>query len=141
MSKSSSESGDENRIHLHVAKHIINEDAYIFRPEVLNTISIDDIVRISYVIDYSPYSSWSHDSPFVKIIKRDGADFLGTVLDINRIRNTNKYLLNIGEKVWFNTSNIIEISTNSKGGLDPLKTSIKLMRFALRASPLSLWVY
>ena len=81
MSKSSSEN-NENRIHLHVAKHIINEDAYIFRPEVLNTISIDDIVRISYVVDYSPYSSWSHDSPFVKIIKRDNTDFLGTVLDM-----------------------------------------------------------
>jgi hypothetical protein len=103
-----------NKIHLHSAKCVVNEHAYIYKPEVLHSIDIDSIVRISYIADCIPFSSWSHDAPFVRIIKKDNLDFLGKIIDFNRLKDTNKYLLNVGEKIWFNTDNIIEIISEPK---------------------------
>lgn len=102
----------DDKIYLHFAKCIINEDAYIYNNDVLNVIDVDSIVRISYVVDYSPIESWNHDAPFLKIVKKNDSEFLGIILDKNRIKNTNKYLLNIGEKVWLHKDNIIEILTD-----------------------------
>ncbi len=105
---------ENNKLHIHTAKQIINENTYIYKPEILSDLYINDIIRISYITYYNNLTSWNHDAPFLKIIAVEGDNFLGEIMDINRIKNTNKYILNIGEKIWFHKSNVIEVQTTEK---------------------------
>lgn len=104
----------DKKIYLHVAKLITNKSGYIYNNSVLQQLQINDIVRISYEIDFEQIAYWNHDSPYVKIINIVNDKVLGEIQDINRIGNTNNYPLNIGERVWFKLNNIIELLTTAE---------------------------
>jgi hypothetical protein len=98
---------DDPSIHLHIAKRILNEHCFIFKPEVLNIVNNNNIVRISFTID-TDEDIWTHDSPYVKIIQKKGEHLLGEILDIDR-QESDLYPLRVGENIWFKKENIIEI--------------------------------
>lgn len=101
-----------NILELYTAKCIIDNRCYIYKPEVLNYLAINDIVRISFTLDTEREDIWCHDSPYVKIIIIDSTNnIMGEVINIDR-QETNMYPINIGEKIWFSKSNIIEIPAN-----------------------------
>lgn len=104
----------DNIIELHTAKCIIDDRGYIYKPEVLNKLDINDIVRISFILDTEREDIWCHDSPHVKIhLIDDINNVMGEIVNIDR-QQTNMYPLNVGEKIWFTKSNIIGILANTQ---------------------------
>jgi hypothetical protein len=97
---------------LHEAERIIDDECSVLKKEALYDIQEGSTVRISIFFDEEPNEDlWTHDAPYVKILKIKGNDLLGEVLEKNkRFGYNHKYPLPIGEKVWFKRSNIIEIS-------------------------------
>lgn len=127
-----------NGFELHEAEMIIDKKCYIYKPEVVNIFKVGDIVRISFIVKPSnTLDYWRHDSPFVSIIdivenedEESEYHLLGKILDINR-QSTNKYPLNIGDNIWFNKQNIIEIHSvfgeNSSAELNEYKTQSRVL--------------
>lgn len=107
-----SSDNNESKIYLHIAKRIINQDAYIYKPDALELINTNHIVRISYELTCDEENMWRHDAPYVKISIITNNEILGEVQNINRIAD-NRYPLNIGDKIWFKHENIIEIFSES----------------------------
>ena len=104
----------DNIVDLHKAKCIIDNRGYIYNPEILNKLNINDIVRISFTLDTEREDTWCHDSPYVKInLIDDNENIMGEIVNIDR-QQTNMYPLNIGEKIWFVKNNIIEIPANKQ---------------------------
>jgi len=97
---------EDEMLTIHIAKHIITQNCRIYKPDVLSFITIGDIVRIS--IQLEDNYRWTHDSPYVKIIELEDNNILGEVYDLNR-QLVNLYPINIGDRIWFGTENIIEI--------------------------------
>lgn len=99
---------------IHRAKRIVNWCGFIYNNSVVGHIKVNDIVRISYHVEKEYFDMWSHDAPYVKILKiqdsEDGTICLGEVQDINR-QKANKYIIRSFEKIWFYLTNIIEIPT------------------------------
>lgn len=110
----SENSETEQIIYLHVAKIVTDKSGYIYNPDVLQMVQINDVVRISFEVDFEQITYWNHDSPYVKIINRTGDEFLGEIQNINRIVDTNSYPLGVGERIRFNVKNIIEIPGTSE---------------------------
>lgn len=122
-SNSNSDSDNEGRhkgLTLHVAKCIIDSHCYVYRSQVLNLIKEGTEVRISFTTN-SNQDMWTHDSPFVEILEiSPNGDILGEIIHINR-QETDMYPLDVGEKIWFNKKNIIEIPIDYK----PNKKEVK----------------
>jgi hypothetical protein len=112
---------DENKnkdIKLHKSKLITDWNGMIFHPDVVETIDIDYMVRISmYVSIHSRFSDWdiTSDSPYVKVVEiREGKDpnddlLLGQVQSIYRKELDDKYPVRTGDRITFKRENIIEI--------------------------------
>jgi hypothetical protein len=98
----------DEKIRLHIAKKIIDNHGFIYNPEILKLINVDSLVRISYYLNVSNPETWSFDAPYVRIIRTTKKNLLGEICDIGR-QITNMYPLNIGDKIWFDKTNIIEI--------------------------------
>lgn len=103
---------ENEKFSIHKAKIISNNLGNIYDKDVLKQLEIGNVVRISFIVLDNHFDDWTHDSPYLKIIKKNKNLYLGEVQNINRIKNTNKYPLPIGEKIWFNEENIIEIPNN-----------------------------
>jgi hypothetical protein len=104
----------DNIVDLHKAKCITDDRGYIYNPEVLNKLNVNDIVRISFILDTDREDIWCHDSPYVKIhLIDDINNVMGEIVNIDR-QQTNMYPLNVGEKIWFVKNNIIEIPANTQ---------------------------
>ncbi|MGL5935628.1 MAG: hypothetical protein ACRCZI_08385 [Cetobacterium sp.] len=103
------ESDDDQNLDIHEAKYITDQNGYVYDEKVLKLLKVDDVVRISYKahVDYK----WSHDSPYLKIIKISKDEVLGEILDIKRYVS-DMYPINIGDSIWFSKENIIEIPLN-----------------------------
>jgi hypothetical protein len=119
MSVTSVESLEQSLI-IHTAKNIINEQCYIYKTEVLHNLKPSIIVRIAY--------KWTHDSPYLKIIHIEDCinvnkNILGEIANINRL-DSNNYPLNVGDRIWFNPANIIEIPYGIYDGEIELKKYI-----------------
>lgn len=102
---------EEDKLCLHEAKFVTDDTGRIYDMMVLDTLEVDYIVRISFTAD-SDLTDWTHDSPYVQIkeLFPDGR-VRGIIYNYNR-QLTNKYPLNIGESIWFDVKNIIEIPLN-----------------------------
>jgi hypothetical protein len=98
----------DEKINIHIAKRIIDDNCIIYQDNVIDLIEVDDIVRISFELTYDNDIYWYHDAPYVKVIKIHSNKLLGEVQNINRMI-TSKYPLAIGERIWFSIENIIEI--------------------------------
>ncbi len=128
MSKESNlqqEAHSQEKIKLHKAKIIINSNGYIFKPEVLNELVLESVVRIFFTLKSPPLHLWSHDAPYVSIVEIKQDEILGEVLDLEKI-DCNRYPLACGERIWFNKNNIIEIplKQQSKNKEKKMKTYI-----------------
>ncbi len=111
------------KIKLHKAKKISDYYGTIYTNEVLDEIDVGDIVRISLVVeDHYLDDTWTHDSPYVLIIKKemlsidndnddDNEIFIGEIHSDKR-QLTDKYPISLGERVMFSKDNIIEIPEN-----------------------------
>ena len=112
MSSSSEEDMDvDSSIEFHEAKIIVDSRCFVYKTQVLNKLEVNDTVRISFTLE-SPLDTWAHDTPFVKILQiNPDTNILGEIMNINR-QETDKYPLNVGEKIWFKKNNIIEIVAN-----------------------------
>jgi len=114
MDAENSEMEVDNIVDLHTAKCITDDRGYIYKPEVLNKLNINDIVRISFTLDTERDDIWCHDAPYVKIIIIDDINnIMGEIINIGR-QQTNMYPLNVGEKIWFVNNNIIGIPANTQ---------------------------
>ncbi len=110
---------DYSKIHLHKAKKISDYYGNVYSLDVLNEIDVEDIVRISFIIeDHYLDDSWTHDSPYILIIKKDKSEdedtveiLVGEIYSHNR-QETDKYPISINERVLFSKNNIIEIPVN-----------------------------
>lgn len=114
-----------DKIQLHKAKHVIDHMCRIFDPSVLNLIKLNNVVRISFTID-SDSDKWTHDSPFVKVLHIKNDELYGEILDINK-QITDKYPLNVGEKIWFKKENIIEIGNLNQVTFDNILTNERVL--------------
>lgn len=108
-SESEKQRESHEMVELHKAKCVINEDGFIFNEDVLMEVCIGFVVRISMTLDDPPLNLWSHDAPYVEIVKSENGKLLGEVLDSDRDIDCNRYPIATGDKVWFELSNIIEI--------------------------------
>jgi hypothetical protein len=106
-----SEEEENEHIKLHKAKCITDWNARIYNSKVLNMINLGHIVRISmYISKYSKYDIYyERDAPYVEICEKNKKEFLGKILDIYRTDRDDKYPMRVGERIWFNRENIIEI--------------------------------
>jgi len=131
------------------AKYITDENGYIYNKEVLDILSVGDIVRIFYKLEnYEDENLWTHDASYIKIINivykntneenietneikniedninDENIEILGEILDIRKNILCNKYPLDIGERIWFKRNNIIEIPIEYQNKSDiPNKTN------------------
>jgi len=102
---------ENNNIRCDVAKRVVNWNGCILNKEILKKLQINDIVRISmHVSKKSNYCPKIYkDSPYIKIKEIKGNYMLGEILDVYRHQPDNNYPLRIGEHIWIQFNNIIEI--------------------------------
>lgn len=122
---------DYSKIEFHEAIKISDYYGSIFNNEILTEINEGDIVRISIVVHNHYLESWSHDSPYVEILKKevnvDDIVFVGEIYDFKREKN-DKYPIPVGERVLFRASNIIEFPINLQKNLDE-KRKLGFMKY------------
>ena len=103
----------EPKIVLHKACKVVDYDGVIFDSKILENMPLESIVRVSMVFspNYDRYDliAFTHDSPYIKILKKDKELLLGEVLEDKRTCDEDKYPIRTGERVWFSKENIIEI--------------------------------
>lgn len=116
---------DNSKIELHKAKLISDYYGNVYSNDVLDELDEGDIVRISFVVHEHYYEdAWTHDAPYVCIIKKEKAqnedkneesvesvNFVGEIHDYKK-QETDKYPFPIGERILFSKHNIIEIPYN-----------------------------
>jgi hypothetical protein len=97
-------------IKLDNAIRIVNEKGRVLKKDILKTIKVNQIVRISmHISKKSPYDCrLLRDSPYVKIIEINKQNILGQILDEMRTLPDNYYPLRSKEHIWFKSNNIIE---------------------------------
>ncbi len=102
-----------NDIKFHQAKRTVDQYGQVYKDDILEKITTNNIVRISMYVSkksrfYGLYRL-THDTPYLRIIKIQERQILGEILDKFRYLAGDHYPLKTGSCVWIGKNQIIEV--------------------------------